>query len=106
MLVAPQYEEFAYNRRVPEQELLHQVLVEHLETFLDRACTAEHSVPLYVEKELRDYVECGVLGCPRRHGVTPISAINEPKNLSKFPNFGFELSVEMRFRYRLFYLQA
>ncbi len=33
MLVAPQYEEFTYNRRVPEQELLHQVLVEHLETW-------------------------------------------------------------------------
>lgn len=62
MLVAPQYEEFTYKRRVPEQELLHQVLVEHLETFLDRARTEEHQLPLYVEKELRDYVECGVLG--------------------------------------------
>ena len=63
MLVAPQYEEFTYNRRVPEQELLHQILVEHLETFLDRTRTGEHTLPLYVEKELRDYVECGVLGC-------------------------------------------
>jgi putative transposase/transposase-like zinc-binding protein len=62
MLVAPQYEEFAYNRRVPEQELLHQVLVEHLETFLDRARIEEHTLPLYVEKELRDYVDCGILG--------------------------------------------
>ena len=42
MLVAPRYEEFAYNRRVPEQELLHQVLVEHLETFLDRARGVPH----------------------------------------------------------------
>ncbi len=63
MLVAPQYEDFAYNRRVPEQELLHRVLVEHLETFFDRARTEEHHLPRYVEQELRDYVECGVLGC-------------------------------------------
>ena len=39
MLVAPRYEESAYDRRVPEQELLHQVLVAHLETFLDRTHT-------------------------------------------------------------------
>ena len=62
MLVAPQYETFSYSRRVPEQELLHQILVEHLETFLDRARTEEHQLPGYVEKELRNYVECGVLG--------------------------------------------
>ncbi|MCP4678129.1 MAG: hypothetical protein GY854_21965, partial [Deltaproteobacteria bacterium] len=43
--------------------MLHQVLVEHLETFLDRARTEEHTLPLHVEKELRNYVECGVLGC-------------------------------------------
>ena len=54
MLVAPQYEEFTYNRRVPEQELLHQVLVDHLETFVDRARTEEHELPRYVEQELRD----------------------------------------------------
>ena len=62
MLVAPQYEEFTYRRRVPEQELLHQVLVEHLETFLDRARTDNSELPRYVEQELRDYVDCGVLG--------------------------------------------
>ena len=62
MLVAPQYEEFTYKRRVPEQELLHQVLVEHLETFLDRARTDNSELPRYVEQELRDYVDCGVLG--------------------------------------------
>jgi hypothetical protein len=63
MLVAPQYETFSYNRRVPEQALLHQILVQHLETFLDRARTEEHELPSHVEKELRNYVECGVLGC-------------------------------------------
>ncbi|MCP4603721.1 MAG: transposase [Proteobacteria bacterium] len=63
MLVAPQYEEFTYKRRVPEQDLLHKVLVEHLETFLDRARTEGSELPRHVKQELRDYVECGVLGC-------------------------------------------
>ena len=63
MLVAPRYEDFSYNRRVPEQELLHQVFVEHLETFLEQTRTEAHELPRYVEQELRDYVECGVLGC-------------------------------------------
>jgi hypothetical protein len=62
MLAAPRYEEFTYQRRVPEQELLHRVLLEHLETFLDRAQTETHGLPRHVVKELRDYVECGVLG--------------------------------------------
>ncbi len=62
MLVAPQYEEFTYSRRVPEQALLHRVLVEHLETFLDHARTEAHELPGYVERELRNYVACGVLG--------------------------------------------
>ena len=42
--------------------MLHRVVVEHLETFLDRARTEEHALPGYVEKELRNYVKCGVLG--------------------------------------------
>ena len=62
MLVAPRYEEFSYQRRVPEQELLHQVFVEHLETFLDRTRNEDHELPRYVENELREYVDCGVLG--------------------------------------------
>ena len=62
MLAAPQYEEFTYQRRVPEQELLHRILFEHLETFLARAQTETHGLPRHVVKELRDYVECGVLG--------------------------------------------
>ena len=62
MWVAPKYEEFTYNRRVPEQELLHKVLVEHLETFLAQMRTEDHDLPKYVEQELRDYVECGILG--------------------------------------------
>jgi hypothetical protein len=62
MLVAPQYDTFSYQRRVPEKELLHQVFVEHLETFLDRTRNEDHELPRYVENELWEYVDCGVLG--------------------------------------------
>jgi hypothetical protein len=62
MDVAPQYEAFSYQRRVPEQGLLYRVLAENLETFLDRSRTAEHELPQYVEKELREYLSCGILG--------------------------------------------
>jgi hypothetical protein len=36
-------------------------LAEHLETFLQQARTAEHHLPFHVEKEMRAYLECGVL---------------------------------------------
>ena len=38
------------------------MLVEHLETFLDRTRNEDHELPRYVENELREYVDCGVLG--------------------------------------------
>jgi hypothetical protein len=63
MDVAPQYEAFSYQRRVPEQSFRYQVLAENLETFLDRCRNEEHELPRYVEKELREYLTCGVLGC-------------------------------------------
>ena len=62
MEVALRYETFSYERRVPEQSLLYRILAENLETFLDRARTEEHGLPRYVEKELREYLACGVLG--------------------------------------------
>jgi hypothetical protein len=62
MSIAPQFETFSYPRRVPEQTLLYQILAENLETFLDRARTEDHELPRYVEKELREYLACGVLG--------------------------------------------
>ncbi len=51
----------AYRRREPEKEPLYQVLAGHLETFLQQAGTAEHRLPLHVDKELRAYLECGIL---------------------------------------------
>ena len=50
-----------YRRREPEKEPLYQVLAGHLETFLQQAGTAEHRLPLHVEKEMRAYLECGIL---------------------------------------------
>jgi len=50
-----------YKRREPEQELLHSVLLEHLETFLEQVRTDMYALPRHVENELRDYLKCGVL---------------------------------------------
>ena len=50
-----------YQRHAPEQGLLYQVRAEHLETFLQEAHTADHGLPAYVERDLRAYLECGVL---------------------------------------------
>jgi len=61
MECALKYENLGYRRREPEQDLLNQVLLEHLETFLNRIETSEFALPQHVEQELREYVECGVL---------------------------------------------
>ena len=51
----------SYRRREPDKEPLYQILAEHLETFLQQARTSEHHLPFHVEKEMRAYLECGVL---------------------------------------------
>ena len=50
-----------YQRHAPEQDLLYQILCEHLETFLQECRTEAHGLPAYVERDLRAYLECGVL---------------------------------------------
>jgi hypothetical protein len=50
-----------YAPRRPEQTLLHQTVREHLETFLARARKRDHPVPRFVERELREFLACGVL---------------------------------------------
>ncbi len=50
-----------YRRREPEQGVLYQVVREQLETFLDRRQEQGHPVPRFVERELRGFLECGVL---------------------------------------------
>ncbi len=49
------------SRRKPEHGVLHTVLREHVETFLAHAQERERPVPRFVERELRAYLECGLL---------------------------------------------
>ena len=51
----------AYRRRTPEKEPLYQVMAEHLETFIERTRSSDRQLPAHVEKELRAYLECGLL---------------------------------------------
>ncbi len=57
--------------RRPEQCLLHRLVREHLETFLDLARRADAEidpVPAFVERSFRQYLECGVLA----HGFAKV----------------------------------
>ena len=60
-----------YARRKPEQDPLHQVLSEHLLTFLDQAEMDPEGagLPAFVKKELLAYQDCGLLckGAVRVH---------------------------------------
>jgi hypothetical protein len=48
-------------RHEPEKTVLYQIVAEHLETFLEEARnTYDHPLPRYVEKELREYLKCGL----------------------------------------------
>ena len=51
----------AYRRRTPEKEPLYRVLAEHLETFLESTRSSDRQLPAHVEKELRAYLDCGIL---------------------------------------------
>ena len=51
-----------YARREPETTVLHRVMREHLETFLQTVREERgKALPRYVEEELRRYVRCGIL---------------------------------------------
>ena len=54
----------SYRPRQPQATVLHRLVREHLETFLaegvQRSASGE-GYPLYVEKELRDFLGCGDL---------------------------------------------
>ena len=49
-----------YAPRAPERTLLHRVVREELETFLERAEVDGEGVPGHVERELRAYLRCGI----------------------------------------------
>ena len=71
-----------YRRREPEQTLLHSVVRERLEPFLaaarDRSASGR-GLPAHVERDLRAYLDCGVLA----HGFARI----------RCPDCGFERLV-------------
>jgi len=51
-------------RRHPERTALYRLVQQHLETWLARQCDAGGApIPRYVECELRNYLECGILAC-------------------------------------------
>jgi hypothetical protein len=51
-----------YVPRRPEEGVLHQVLREHLESFLAEARARDgEGLPAFVERELREFLSCGVL---------------------------------------------
>jgi len=51
----------SYCPRNPEKTVLYGVVAEQLETFLQRQHRRERHVPRFVERELRSYLDCGVL---------------------------------------------
>jgi cell division septation protein DedD len=50
-----------YRPRSPDKTVLYEVVRDQLETFLARAREADRVVPRFVERELRRYLECGIL---------------------------------------------
>ena len=51
----------AYCPRNPQESILYDVVAEQLETFLERQHHRDRVVPRFVERELRSFLECGVL---------------------------------------------
>ncbi len=57
----PKAHESRPRRRRPEQTPLYGVLLGHLESFLALSEVSGRAVPRFVERELRAYLECGLL---------------------------------------------
>ena len=53
----------SYRARDPEQSILYRVLLENLETFLARRQDAGRNVPQFIEREMRAFLDCGILAC-------------------------------------------
>ncbi len=49
-----------YRPRNPEESPLYGVVAEHLETFLDRQRERDRNVPGFVEREFREFSNCGI----------------------------------------------
>ena len=52
---------FEYQPRHPEESILYRVVAENLESFLARQQERGRVVPRFVEKDLRAFLDCGIL---------------------------------------------
>ena len=55
-----------YRRRRPERTVLYRMVQQHLESWLAARREADPDgvpIPRHVERELRGYLECGILAC-------------------------------------------
>jgi hypothetical protein len=52
---------YEYQPRHPEESILYRVAAETLESFLARQQERGRVVPRFVEKDLRAFLECGIL---------------------------------------------
>jgi hypothetical protein len=52
---------FEYQPRHPEESVLYQVVAENIESFLSRQQERGRVVPRFVERELRAFLDCGIL---------------------------------------------
>ena len=50
-----------YRRRQPEDTDLYRIFQDNLETFLERTSTDGRSLPRFVVRELRAFLDCGIL---------------------------------------------
>ncbi len=57
----PPCPESLYRRRRPRDTILHQTLDAHLDGFLAQVFDQQRSLPVFVERELRALLDCGVL---------------------------------------------
>ena len=123
----------SYARGQPEQSVLYKVLQSHLATFLATAAAHDDTtaVPRFVEKELRGFLDCGVVArglirlhctecardhviglsckgrgfCPRCGGrrMTETAAHLVDHVIPRVPVRQWVLTVPHRFRYRIGY---
>jgi hypothetical protein len=55
-----------YRRRRPERAVLYRLVQQHLETYLTARREADPDgvpIPRHIERELRGYLDCGILAC-------------------------------------------
>ncbi len=50
-----------YRRRTPEDTILYDVVRDRVETFLETARQSDRTIPRFVEREFRTYLQCGIL---------------------------------------------